>query len=362
MVVSVEYLLDELFPPAPLTPASNQTWLRNCSDYLHPSDSDDWRCWAIMYARNTCAILSAVGSVIVGFIILINRRYRLTADRMMLYLLLPSLLVSCVTLYNRICYEEMGCKIVGMFMNLGILGQRLTMLCLVINLLVFEKFNKSPRYLELGYISITITTCVALSSFPWVTNSYGPAGVWCWIKGETSADNEMRFGCFYFWMLSAILVEIILFSMLLYRLFKSVPASSQTRENARVRRKYVFPLMKYPLVNFVLAIPVTTNRIQNWLAPDEPIFWLFLLHSMVYPLWGFINAAVYFLTMTAENRKLFLPSRVWESLKECFVDCRSCERDSLVENVDAEPGRIARNERSGMNSESHYDSQTEEMN
>ena len=61
-------------------------------------------------------------------------------------------------------------------------------------------------------------------------------------------------------------------------------------------KKYIKPLLLYPLVNFVLAIPVTANRIQNWVHEDKPVFGLFLCHSIVYPLWGFCNAMMYFMS------------------------------------------------------------------
>ena len=59
------------------------------------------------------------------------------------------------------------------------------------------------KWLKLMHIIIWsyILLCTLLPLF---TNSYGPAGGWCWIKGTTTSDKVWRFLLFYIPLWSAI--------------------------------------------------------------------------------------------------------------------------------------------------------------
>jgi hypothetical protein len=55
----------------------------------------------------------------------------------------------------------------------------------------------------------------------------------------------------------------------------------------------VKPLKLYPFVYLLLSIFPAFNRIQNWMSPGQPHFWLYVLHSLSSPMLGFMNAAIY---------------------------------------------------------------------
>ena len=140
-----------------------------------------------------------------------------------------------------------------------------------------------------------------MSIIPIFGHHYGAAGTWCWIKNETLYENILRLVCLYLWLILAVIIEMVCFAMIVCKIHQQLRlltsnshCASEIMEKKQLYKKYVYPLLFYPLVNFVIAIPVTANRFQNWLSRDEPIFVLYFLHCTFYPLWGFCNAVTYF--------------------------------------------------------------------
>ena len=120
-------------------------------------------------------------------------------------------------------------------------------------------------------------------------------------------------------MLGCIGIELVLFILLIFRVRARLQSfcgsSREDQERKRRYKSYIYPMMAYPLVNFILAIPVTTNRIQNWIYPEDPRFILYLLHSIVYPVWGFANALMYF--MNKETLRQLHPLSVLVQVLDC---------------------------------------------
>jgi len=57
--------------------------------------------------------------------------------------------------------------------------------------------------------------------------------------------------------------------------------------------KQVTPLKWYPIIYMLCMVFPTVNRIHNAAHPDNPEFWLLLLHSISSPLQGLINSFVF---------------------------------------------------------------------
>jgi len=59
-------------------------------------------------------------------------------------------------------------------------------------------------------------------------------------------------------------------------------------------RGRAFRRMRLYLLVFMLCIGVgAINRIQNFIAPDSPLFWLNIFDASISPLQGFLNSLVY---------------------------------------------------------------------
>ena len=295
-------------------------WLIDCEkEGADQSHSSDPKCRAIFYARTTSAALSVLGCFLVLFIIIVYKKYTRFTQRLVMYLLLPTFVISAASTYPFISDTSVSCEVAGFFMNWGTLSQRLIILCIVVHLLVFTFNQTRPKCLELLFHFVTWGLSFCFSIIPIPGHHYGSAGVWCWIKGVTPYEDELRLGCYYIWVWCCVSLEIVCFTLVVVRVRKVLrrlqgmsASNPEVEETKRRLKKYIYPLMLYPLVNFILAIPITANRIQNWVNEGHPVFLLFLCHSMVFPLWGFCNAMMYF--MNKETLLQLHPYNVWESI------------------------------------------------
>jgi hypothetical protein len=111
-------------------------------------------------------------------------------------------------------------------------------------------------------------------------NAYGDAGNWCWIK---ESEPVIRFFCYYLPLILVIACNLVSF----------VLVGRSLRDDSSAEGAVVFRLRLYLLVFVVVRLPGVVDRIQNALSPDEPVFIIVLLHSLLSPLQGFANSLVY---------------------------------------------------------------------
>ena len=270
----------------------NDTWLDGCL-----TNSDDWRCRVIFYCKAVSAISSLIGCLLALGLIIIYRKYRFFTQRLVMYLLMPSILVACLSLNPDISHST-ECQIVGFIFNIGVLSQRLLICCIVVHLLLLTMSQNRFRYLEIIFHVVVWVVSIIISCVPWFSGiHYGPAGVWCWIQNTSSYESGLRLGCFYIWLIIGVALEIVVYFYIWFWLHKKLRTYEGNDPRVIAKRnqykKNMKPLLWYPLLDLVLTIPVSVNRAQNWIAPDNPIFPLFLIHSIVYPSWGLWNALLY---------------------------------------------------------------------
>ena len=298
------------------------TWLTNCTNTTNPASNSDYRCFAIFYGRTVAASLSIAGCCLVLFVIVIYKKYRNFTHRMIVYVLLPSIVLSLIYVYpHRLEDTSRYCQITGYLVNTCTLAQRLLILFIVIHLLVFTINERRPRYMEHVFLSLACIVPLVISVFPFIgkNSHYGYAGDWCWIKGDSGYENFLRLFCLYLWMVSFIVVEFVCFVIVIVKVGRHLKRIETTSEDSpavllkiRQYKKQVYPLLCYPLVNMILAIPVSANRIQNAIDKENPIFGLYMMHCTIYPLWGFANAMMYF--VSKETIRELHPGSVWEQL------------------------------------------------
>lgn len=112
-------------------------------------------------------------------------------------------------------------------------------------------------------------------------SSFGPTLVWCWID---SSYNDLRLGTFYA-PLIAIFITNLIFYCLIGRSLKSMGEDKQSAINSRLRQ--------YLLIFFFVRVWSIINRLQNWIQPGQPVFWLYFMHAACSTLQGFCNSVVY---------------------------------------------------------------------
>ncbi|CAM9692271.1 unnamed protein product [Ascophyllum nodosum] len=139
---------------------------------------------------------------------------------------------------------------------------------------------------------------------PFTSNSYGPAGPWCWIKMYPPRVGIMwRYVVLYVPLWVAILYNIRVYVRILQVLRRfsagidGVGASGASvgpsaEQHARMA-KFMQRLLWYPAVLIIAWTFATINRIYDIFHPSNPIFGLFFMHQMLLSLQGLMNAVVY---------------------------------------------------------------------
>ena len=292
------------------------SWLHLCTD--DNKDNDDYRCSAIRTGRLISASLSLVGCLLALLVIIVYKKFRFFTQRLVMYMLCSCMLIALLSLHN-LAGDSPGCTAKGFFRNFAGVSQNLWIICIDIHLLIVMLKNGRQQHLEKIYHGVVWGGALVLSIIPLIGNHYGHAGLWCWIKGGSDYENVLRVICYYLWLMLLVFGGGVIYIYIVYKVMKKINSydgtyNPETERSKAQYKKSIRPLLLYPIVDLVLASISTANRIQNWANPGNPVFELALLHSLVSPLWGFVNALVFLLNK--ETLKQLHPVTFWQELRQ----------------------------------------------
>ena len=138
-----------------------------------------------------------------------------------------------------------------------------------------------------------------LMAFPFLTDSYGQSGGWCWLKND-SAGRFWRFMQFYLplWTCMAYNARVA-FDMRshiehLRQHMTMVVGGDETKLPKRT-------FLLFPLVLLISWTFATINRVQQMISPDNPQLWLFILHVLFCNAQGLFHAVAFACTRSVRN-------------------------------------------------------------
>lgn len=111
----------------------------------------------------------------------------------------------------------------------------------------------------------------------------GSAENWCWISADENPLYRLLF--WYGWLFATLFGNTFV--------YWRVSLALNEFATAEVKDKIVGRLRLYVLVFIVVHTFAVINRLQNYIAPDEPVFVLTALQSLIEPQQGWWNAVVY---------------------------------------------------------------------
>ncbi|KAL5259810.1 hypothetical protein ACHWQZ_G010054 [Mnemiopsis leidyi] len=252
------------------------SWLHSCSD--ENKDNDDYRCSNIETGRLISASLSVVVCILALLVIVVYKKFRFFTQRLVMYVLCSCMVFALLSL-NNIAGDSLECTAKGFFRNAAGLSQNLWIICIDVHLLIVMMKPSMNHYnLEKIYHGVVWGLTIVLSIIPLIGNHYGHAGMV--MKKINSYDG---------------------------------PYNPDTERSKQQYKKSIKPLLLYPIVDLILASFQTAHRIQNWALPGNPVYELALAHSIIAPLWGFVNALLFLLNK--ETIKQLHPVSFWQELK-----------------------------------------------
>ena len=217
------------------------------------------------------------------------------------------------------------CIIQGVFSNIFEISSVCWTTAISVSILLATtstEIGNLPKYYFCFFI-YSYALPLILSIGPLMTNSYGPAGAWCWMNVRNNSDNVAMiwaFSIYFFHWLNIIFNFIVIIKTIRYFKIRAFEVQEKNEKEANFLRNYCIVLKFFPIILIICWIPATTNRLYN-LITDYENTTLYSIHAFFSSLQGFLNAIVY----SFYYRNLF---RVCFKIKEVKEENKMAEEEA----------------------------------
>jgi len=241
----------------------------------------------LLVLNQVCSVLSMCGSLTIIITYLYFEELRTFAFGLVFFVSLSDMLACLFRLIGNPS-DGPWCALQGFGTNMFDLTSFMWVaaIAIVINMVrkKVEKFD--PEKFIFRCHMVIWPSCLLTSIFPFFSNSYGPAGGWCWIRDAEAIDDVWRILCFYLQLLMIFCYLVYVYFGLYHYLSRGdkVSDDSQTMLN-----KVFF----FPLVVFVCYFFAFVRRLLEVCGMTDIPYWLVVLHITFSSLLGLGNAIVY---------------------------------------------------------------------
>ena len=303
---------------------------RNCSLF------SDRKFVIVAGVNMASALVSLLACFVAIFIIILFKKWQTFGQRLILYLIISTTLQS-IDAASRIRYsgEEFSIPGKGFCIFTGFLGQVSawmvinTCMSITVYLMLGVTCNKFTEKYEVAYVLLIFALPPAVNWIPFIQESYGRAGVWCWIRSiDLSTCHRIVFGqvlqlALYYVPLFAVLsILLLLYLIILCKLrgnnkrWKGVPNDTDGHKNNLLKSETLY-LLVYPLILFVLNIPLVINRIVGWAHRSDPVLALWYISGVTFPLYGAVTVLAFMLESDTRQRLR------WSHIRAAFKNYNS---------------------------------------
>lgn len=240
-------------------------------------------------------------------------------QRLILLLCLSSLVKTGISLMNVVHTSTTKCIVQG-FLNQYFSWVELLWVCAIaLNIAMLVHGANLERFEGKVHLIVWIFS-VFWTIIPLLGKYYGPAGNWCWIQRQYTA---VRFGVWYIPLILIILLMMAGYVHLLCYSFSDAydrigNTNFEMEQTRSQRQKEVAPLLFYPVIYFILNLPLLIYRIEDASNPgDLPNYILLLISVISSPLTGAFNA-IAFAILEDTLKESCTIAAVVASLRVCF--------------------------------------------
>ena len=246
----------------------------------------------ILIVRGSVAILSVLCCTVALVAFTIKRLYRKVIYRLAMYQVTAALFESSLLalVFMLIDYDaeklyyRVSCKASAFMAQFWILVKLFFISWLTLHLFAFIVFFKDLKRLEWLYISSSVLIPLLVACIPFITDSYGVVGAWCYITSLKHVDNcttrpdvvgiTEQFTLYYgpaalLFTVNMIAIVVMTVTMACRTCtLKQVDRETQTLysedSNQHVKAlKQILPLVAYPIIHFLLFLAAFVNRIYT---------------------------------------------------------------------------------------------------
>ena len=227
-------------------------------------------------------------------------------------------------------------------------------------LLMTAVFRKNVARLEGLFIVLMFVVPFTFNWVPFIDDSYGKTGAWCWIRNLNYDSNctEHELGIifqnvllnipeaiFAVILIPTYTVVIVFVARQRWRLRGKESHDPTTTSLEKHLNEEVWPLLFFPIGVVLLNIFPIANHIQRIIHPQSPSYVLWILHAIFSPLQGGYVALVYTLDRNTLKRLTY------KNVKMAMAS-----QTDAIQEYPAEPGELSESMavRSGSLHKTHY--------
>ena len=253
------------------------------------------RCTVLMILLRLSSSLSLLGCLFVIAIVCLFRLYKFFVLRLVLFLSISAAFMSISYLITDIHSNRLSCQFQAFIMQYFSWSTILWVIMITISVVLSIKQKLLLRY-EKYFHLISWLLPFFWSALPFIGNSYGRAGIWCWIKNEAT---ELRFGTWLVPKFIVILFLVISYSYILFKVLRQKENwggafNPEALQNSELLIKEVKQLAAYPLIYLFLSVPAFVYRILDATpSHDNSLYLPLILSVLTSPSNGAINTVVF---------------------------------------------------------------------
>ena len=258
--------------------------IENCSLFDHKKFLIVTTVGMISGSVSSMACLSAF------FIIILFKKWQTFGQRFILYLMISTTLISLGTVLrvafsnNNVNTTYRGfCAFAGFANQVEVWMIINTTTAITIYVFLGIVCNKLTEKFEILYILSIFVLPLVFNWIPFINNTYGLAGPWCWIRNvDVNSCERLVFGQALQLGLWYVPVYIILtFWFLLYlailcklrgnsKRWKGIANDVDDHRNKIFKSETLY-LLVYPIIDFIMYTPFLIARIVGWADPVHPV-------------------------------------------------------------------------------------------
>jgi Slime mold cyclic AMP receptor. len=254
----------------------------------------------------------------------------MVAQKMILFLVLSAFFDSIAYLLGDIDTKEGAtCQAQAFLMQYFDWATLLWVLMITTNLILIIKNKQSANYYWIYHLVVWVGS-LFWAIFPYFENTYGHAGLWCWI---TRDHPGYRFGTWFGPLLVICIGMFIALLYVIYTVYQATKAEAGTtieEQNLNKRiREDVKPLAFYPLFYIILNIPTLLYRIEDASHPSKPPNYGLMVMAVIFgPSVGAVNAVIFALINLEYIQKL-----TWAKIKNQVMSYFKGEETRITHNI-----------------------------
>lgn len=271
----------------------------------------------ILIAMTSTASISVFMCVITITLVFVYKLHKHFTYRLASYQVFSSMcfsgsLIVQISLINNNFNDTPLCETLGFFVEYFMWVKLLFTMSLVFHFFVLAIYLKNLHKFEVIYFVISVTLPLFYVWIPFVRQTYGQAGAWCWIKdwkGDCATLNHNRgiieqfvlwYGPLYASLTASVIIAIYVGITLARRAYRNRLTTSEAgpllhttiqAENThnQAALKQLIPLLAYPVIFYILTLVPVINRIYD-VVSKQVNFTLAIAHAISIGSWGFFSS------------------------------------------------------------------------